>query len=470
MTERVNLVDAYDNRSVVAKLVNMEERISGAESSIEKTVEDGEKSIDTKVDTGVTKINSLLTGLDDTIAKAETAASTAETASTKAETAAKSVDEDIVAANNAVLDAQGYATTGKLHDGTAVTSASNIAKSCETYADTASKAVTQAQASATAAAASQTAAGQNAASAEASAKDASGYLDTVKASADAAEASATAAAASALQADEAAASIDASNLVTLSTDQTIEGAKQMTNGSNAFKCSSRASSASTTDILNSGDINTPSGKYNMLLHRSGKETSTNCIQTMSWPEHLPRGMNGQGRSGNYWHTLYAASPTWAELKMTTSTNGYYLEGYRLRVIMDMHTQLGDASVEFIIGQVLDKTSGSTNYYHYELKSYKVLKNEIVAAGSSTITIKLKSDSTYRNVAAYFIIGYTTVTSPSGATYLPYSLDVRAGVVAPALSSGVYDICFYADELYKLPTSAIESSVVAEIPINVYTEE
>ena len=39
MTERVNLVDAYDNRSVVAKLVNMEERISGAETSVEASAE-----------------------------------------------------------------------------------------------------------------------------------------------------------------------------------------------------------------------------------------------------------------------------------------------------------------------------------------------------------------------------------------------------------------------------------------------
>ena len=39
MTERVNLVDAYSNRSVVAKLVNMEERISGAETSVEASAE-----------------------------------------------------------------------------------------------------------------------------------------------------------------------------------------------------------------------------------------------------------------------------------------------------------------------------------------------------------------------------------------------------------------------------------------------
>ena len=39
MTERVNLVDAYDNRSVVSKLVNMEERISGAETSVEASAE-----------------------------------------------------------------------------------------------------------------------------------------------------------------------------------------------------------------------------------------------------------------------------------------------------------------------------------------------------------------------------------------------------------------------------------------------
>ena len=36
---RTNLVDAYDNRSVVAKLVSMEERISGAETSVEASAE-----------------------------------------------------------------------------------------------------------------------------------------------------------------------------------------------------------------------------------------------------------------------------------------------------------------------------------------------------------------------------------------------------------------------------------------------
>ena len=39
MTERVNLVDAYDNRSVIAKMVSMEERISGAETSVEASAE-----------------------------------------------------------------------------------------------------------------------------------------------------------------------------------------------------------------------------------------------------------------------------------------------------------------------------------------------------------------------------------------------------------------------------------------------
>ena len=470
MTERVNLVDAYDNRSVIAKMVSMEERISGAEDSIEKTVEDGQTSIDTKVDSGVARISSLLTGLDDTIAKAEAAATTAETASTKAETAAKSVDEDIVAANNAVIDAKAYAITGILHDGTAVTSADNIAKSCETYADTASKSVTAASASATDAAASQAAAGQMAASAEASAKEASGYLDTVKASADAASASASAAAQSAIEADAAAASIDASNLVTLSTDQTVEGAKQMTNTKNTFKCSTKTSSTATQDVLNSGDINTPSGKYNLLLHRSGKETSYNCIQTMTWPEHLPSGMIGQGRSSSYWHTLYAASPTWAEVMMVSVSDGNYTENCRLRVIMDIHSQLGDATVALIFTHTLDKTSGSSKYYHYSLIDYKILKNEIIAGGSSTINIKVKSESSYNNVKAYFVIGYTPVTTPTGSTYLPYSLDIRGGYVAPALSSGIYNINFYADNLYTIPSSAIESSVVAEIPITAYTEE
>ncbi len=36
---RINLVDAYDNRSVVSKLVSMEERISGAEKSVEASAE-----------------------------------------------------------------------------------------------------------------------------------------------------------------------------------------------------------------------------------------------------------------------------------------------------------------------------------------------------------------------------------------------------------------------------------------------
>ena len=373
---RTNLVDAYDNRSVVAKLVSMEERISGAEDSIEKTVKDGQTSIDSKVDTGVTKINSLLTGLDDTIAKAEAAAATAETASTKAETAAKSVDEDIVAANNAVIDAKAYATTGILHDGTVVTSADNIAKSCETYADTAGKAATSASTSATDAAASQTAAGQMAASAETSAKEASGYLDTVKASADAAATSETNAAASEAKAQAIADSMDVSNMVTMTDEQTITGLKQMTNISNVFKARSRSSSAASNDVINFFDINSVNGKYNNLVHRTGAtEDVPGC-----------KHMDITCRSG----------PSEINIVNSTSPSGYIIttlatSGLTCYVTLELLTSYGPVTVSIELVQPV-------TYNKYVVTGYKVIDNGLISDSDVTLTIQ---------IANYYDTGYHT---------------------------------------------------------------
>lgn len=382
MTERVNLVDAYDNRSVVAKLVSMEERISGAESSIEKTVEDGQTSIDTKVDNGVTKINSLLTGLDDTIAKAEAAAATAETASTKAETAAKSVDEDIVAANNAVIDAQGYAITGKLHDGTVVTSADNIAKSCETYADTASKAVSSASASATAAAASQTAAAQNAASAEASAKEASGYLDTVKASADAAATSETNAAASATKAQEIADSMDVSNMVTMTDEQTIPGLKQMTNTSNVFKAASRSSSASSNDVINFLDINTINGNYNNLVHRAGIEDIRNTKHADITCRSTPEEVN--------------ISNTTVPVGYLFNTFGRGHAGTSAYLTIEITTSYGPITLSLYL--VIPST-----YSQWTVAGYKVIKNEMIADSDVSLVIHVGNYYMSNNYYLYLAI-------------------------------------------------------------------
>ena len=462
MTERVNLVDAYDNRSVVAKLVSMEERISGAESSIEKTVEDGEKSIDTKVSSGVTKINSLLTGLDDTIAKAEAAASTAETASTKAETAAKSVDEDIVAANNAVLDAQGYATTGKLHDGTVVTSASNIAKSCETYADTASKAVTQAQASATAAAASQTAAGQMAASAEASAKDASGYLDTVKASADAAKTSADAAAQSATEADAAAASIDASNLVTLTTEQTIDGLKDFTNTGNILRAASRTTSVKATDVINSGDLAAINGKYNNLMHR----TLTSGLE----PAYGKRALSLVDITQRYaTHSMERTNPTnyWMTLGSGYTLNYEYHKDKKCRMLFTIRSPIGYAVVEAFLKFVLDETSGSTYYFHMEVYSSNVLENTMKCVDASNFKMIFTAYSTYRNPELYLSFGY------DGAVIygLPFSVEA---FIAPCFSTTVglsiylSDLAWTTHDSKTIPTgSSYHSAGEISIPITTY---
>jgi hypothetical protein len=373
MTERVNLVDAYDNRSVIAKMVSMEERISGAEDSIEKTVEDGQTSIDSKVDTGVTKINSLLTGLDDTIAKAEAAAATAETASTKAETAAKSVDEDIVAANNAVIDAKAYATTGILHDGTAVTSADNIAKSCETYADTASKSATAASASATAAAASQTAAGQMAASAETSAKDASGYLDTVKASADAAATSETNAAASEAKAQAIADSMDVSNMVTLADTQTVTGAKFLTSTANTFKAASRSSKASAGDVLNAGDINTVNGSYNNLIHRTGtviEQCEHLLVDTIT---------DRYGQKSCYCSKIMSTPSAGVQFYFTHSST----EVFRGRINFEISSPIGDLELVIFIRENNDVTV---------IDHYTVIKNTMSVPGGDTIHLTAKGYS------------------------------------------------------------------------------
>ncbi len=181
MSDRINLVDAYSNRSVVAKLAKMEDEINGAQDSISTQTESFTKLADKKTEavntagdtavskveatrdsvvnavttagtqavadvnsasaSGVKQVQDLLDGLDETVAKAEAAATTAEQASKtadeasdKAEAAAKSVDDDVIAAANAVVDAKAYATTGVLHDGTTVTSADAIEKQCETIA------------------------------------------------------------------------------------------------------------------------------------------------------------------------------------------------------------------------------------------------------------------------------------------------------------------------------------------------
>ena len=262
---RTNLVDAYDNRSVVAKLVSMEERISGAESSIEKTVEDGEKSIDTMVTAGTTQINSLMTDLKDIKTEATAAASTAETATatanaavTKAESASATIAANVTACANAAADAQGYATTGKLHDGTAVNSADYLQKLTQTSADAAKTSASQASGYATSASNSATAASQNAASAEASAKAASTSETNAKASADAAAASAK--------------SVTPEGFVQIEGAQTVTGAKALTNTANTMKVASRTTAASAEDVINFGDINAVNGEYNDLVHRSGVET------------------------------------------------------------------------------------------------------------------------------------------------------------------------------------------------------
>ena len=463
MTERVNLVDAYDNRSVVAKLVSMEERISGAESSIEKTVEDGEKSIDTKVDTGVTKINSLLTGLDDTIAKAEAAASTAETASTKAETAAKLVDEDITAANNAVLDAQGYATTGKLHDGTVVASADSIAKSCETFADQASKAMSQAQTAAAAASAGATNAKTSEANAKKSETNASTYLDTVKASADAAKTSADAAAQSATEADAAAASIDASNLVTLTTEQTIDGLKDFTNTGNILRAASRTTSVKATDVINSGDLAAINGKYNNLMHRT--------FLTGVEPAYGKRAFSLVDISQqNGAHTMEVSSPSkyYMTLGSEYTINYDYYKDKKCRMLFTIRSPIGYAVVEAFMKFVLDKTSGSANYFHMEVYSSNVLENTMKCVDASIFKMFFTAYSTYRNPEMYLAFGY------DGAVIygLPFSVEAFIAPCFPTtVGSSIYlsNIAWTTHEYKMIPTgSSYHSAGEISIPITTYT--
>ena len=259
MTERVNLVDAYDNRSVIAKMVSMEERISGAEDSIEKTVKDGQTSIDSKVTNGVTQINTLMSDLKDIKAEATAAASTAETATatangavTKAESASATIAADITTSVNAAADAKGYATTGVLHDGTAVNSAEYFQKLTQTAADQASASASSASASA--ASAIQTAA--QAASSEINAKT-----------------SESNAAASATAAAESAAGVDKSNFV-----QVLGGVQQVITGEKIFsdgiKVPNRETEATDNDVINFHDINSSSGPFNNLVHRTGAQTIT----------------------------------------------------------------------------------------------------------------------------------------------------------------------------------------------------
>lgn len=259
MTERVNLVDAYDNRSVIAKMVSMEERISGAENSIEKTVEDGQTSIDSKVSNGAAQINSLMSDLKDIKTEATAAASTAETATatanaavTKAESASATIAANVTTSVNAAADAKGYATTGVLHDGTAVNSAEYFQKLTQTAADQASASASSASASA--ASAIQTAA--QAASSEINAKT-----------------SESNAAASATAAAESAAAVDKGNFVQVSggVQQAITGEKIFSDG---IKVPNRETEATDNDVINFHDINSSSGPFNNLVHRTGVQTIT----------------------------------------------------------------------------------------------------------------------------------------------------------------------------------------------------
>ena len=259
MTERVNLVDAYDNRSVIAKMVSMEERISGAEDSIEKTVKDGQTSIDSKVSNGATQINALMSDLKDIKTEATAAASTAETATatadaavTKAENASATIAANVTTSVNAAADAKGYATSGVLHDGTAVNSAEYFQKLTQTAADSASASADSASASA--ASAIQTAA--QAASSEINAKT-----------------SETNAAASATAAAESAAAVDKGNFVQVSggVQQVITGEKIFSDG---IKVPNRETEATDNDVINFHDINSSSGPFNNLVHRTGAQTIT----------------------------------------------------------------------------------------------------------------------------------------------------------------------------------------------------
>ena len=442
MTERVNLVDAYDNRSVVAKLVNMEERISGAESSIEKTVEDGQTSIDTKVSAGVTKINSLLTGLDDTISKAEAAASTAETASTKAEAAAKSVDEDIVAANNAVLDAQGYVTTGKLHDGTVVASADSIAKSCETFADQASKAMSQAQTAASAASAGATNAKTSEANAKKSETNASTYLDTVKASADAAAVSETNAAASATKAQEIADSMDVSNMVDLSSEQTVTGTKYLTSTSNTLKVASRKSSAGITDVLNSGDMNTVNGSYNNLVHRKGtviEMCDHMLVDTMS---------DRYGQKNCYCSTLMSTPKDGVQVYLPHTTS----EVYRGRINLGISSPIGDLDLIIYI-----RDSGGATI----VDRYTVVRSTISVPGGDTIHITLKG---YNDTAYWAAIMFSADAYMIG---MPFAITISGVSFDTDLTHAFQPMTSFthiSSTSYKFTIGAID------IPINAYTEE
>ena len=442
MTERVNLVDAYDNRSVIAKMVTMEERISGAEDSIEKTVEDGQTSIDTKVDAGVTKINSLLTGLDNTIAKAEAAAATAETASTKAETAAKSVDEDIVTANNAVIDAKAYATTGILHDGTAVTSADNIAKSCETYADTVTKAATSASASAAAANASQTAAGQMAASAEASAKEASGYLDTVKASADAAATSETNAAASEAKAQAIADSMDVSNMVTLADSQTVTGTKYLTSTSNTFKAASRLSKASVTDVLNTGDINEVNGLYNNLIHRTGtviEQCEHLLIDTIT---------DRYGQKTCYCSKITSTPSAGVQFYFSHTAS----EVFRGRINFEISSPIGDLAMVIYIRESNNITV---------IDHFTVIKNTMEVPGGDTIHLTAKGYS----AEAYWM--NIMISADAYMLNIPFAITISG-------------ISFDTDQTHSIQPMSIFSHIsttnykyligTIDVPIPAYTED
>jgi hypothetical protein len=302
-----------------------------------------------------------------------------------------------------------------------------------------------------------------AASAETSAKDASGYLDTVKASADAASASASAAAQSAIDADAAAASIDASNLVTLTSEQTISGLKDFTNTGNILRVASRTTSVSNTDVLNSNDIAAINGKYNNLMHRSNGSSLEAAYGAKALSLHDISQTNSA-------HTMMVSNPTSYSMTMTSLYTLSYTSyaDKRWRMLFTIRSTMGYVVVEAFARAVKDKTSGSATYWHIEIYAFNIIENTMQGYKESSFKMIFKGFSHYRTPILYLGFGYD-----GGVIYgMPFSVEA---LVAPceetSVGSSVYGGGMYwythSDISWPSGSNYIDSGEIT-IPITAYT--
>ena len=405
MTDRINLVDAYSNRSVIAKLASMEDRIAAAEG-VEKTAEDAVK-----------KIESLVDGIGDTVAKADAAAKTAAEASAKADEASSKASAASATIEKSVAKAETAAETAE----TASAAATEKAGKAETSAE----------------------------SAAASAAAVSGY-------ADAAKASATAASVSADEAKKAAASVSPETLVDLTSTQTVIGQKTMQNTGNRIRvANAELPTLNEADVLNSHDINAVNGACNDLVHRSG-----DALETVKGKKSFPIFHEIQGFKSDYPMTLKESSADQDESDVSLSLVSGLMGSSVARILLAIKTPIGDATAEIVL-----RASYDGSYLRYETVKNEVTSNNLIASIEGLITVRTYSIPSADMPEIRLQIRYTGDSLKN----IPCALGMRVSTVTPGdISSTHYDWSILIAG-QPIPSSAVASEDYLVIPVSGYTE-